>query len=661
MTPVNFSINLCDVLGGLLCPLPQYNFSGWDSVPLPQALGVSNRIPGIAFKVPDLEAFTQLKLIEVGTGNVKACVQATLSNGWSTFQPAVQWVTGGVAIFAFVIAAWQSLMADSVLSFHFLDLFAFYQTIAASSLLNLNYSSVYRAFTLNFAWAMGLLPSPALQNAIDRMRHLTGGTLANSSSNSAVGFVNRELSPFNQDFSNLLIDSPASSRVLSTWLNLASPLSDTTPLNILSATSQVQTVTANSSNVLQAGIPIYVNSVHIATANAFMTLFLCVLILVAIALAIFFLGYICLFAMESFHWGNQNRCVELRYTYRSFFRAWLLRLVCLHQSLLFAYHELQSLIVFFPTAIFVFYQWTLRDSWLSVLLSVIFVLGVFACIVFSAYRTIHLARSATPYALYSHPNHLTNYGPLYARYRISRYYYFTITLSSSLLKAIFIAFVRVSGLAQIILMLIVELACIVSLFVLRPYKTKGNQAFSIFLSIIRLVCTGMLIAFVESLQVKAITRTIVGIVIAIIYSVGVLAVILNLFVAIVWNCICYLRTSSSAGSTAVHTDEIALEKGDEKDETLSESSRIIRPRNPTPEHNVPMDPQTKQVYPATPTATDISTSASTNFGSVILPRRWTFTPLHSPVSSAAEIDEGSRSSEMLSHIHIHNGSHPSTS
>jgi hypothetical protein len=65
-----------------------------------------------------------------------------------------------------------------------------YQSIASSSFLSLNYPSVYRAFSLNFASAW----SYNITNSIERMCHLTGGHLADATEGSAVGFVKRKLS-----------------------------------------------------------------------------------------------------------------------------------------------------------------------------------------------------------------------------------------------------------------------------------------------------------------------------------------------------------------------------------------------------------------------------------------------------------------------------------
>lgn len=306
LNPLNITLDLCNILGGVLCPLPMYNFTGSSSVSLPNSLGVSGKIPGIAFKVPDLEAFAQLTLTEVTTGNVKACVQATLSNGWSTHQPAVEWATGGTVLAALLLAAWQSLSPEAITPFRLLDLIYLYQSIASTSLLSLNYPSTYRAFTLNFSWAIGLFPtssSSAVQSSINRMRHLTGGKLADAAAGSAVGFVNRKLSPYNVPSSNFLAFSANAS-----------------------SQRDVQTVTAASSNVLQAGIPIYVNSIQIAAANAFMSVFICGLVLVASAAGVFLLAYGVLFVMGRLMTKWDSRVMSGR-IYRSFIYAWCFRLV----------------------------------------------------------------------------------------------------------------------------------------------------------------------------------------------------------------------------------------------------------------------------------------------------------------------------------------------
>ena len=317
MHPINVTLDICQFFNGGLCPLPLYVFNGSETITLPSSIKVS--LPNIAYKIPDLEAFAQLTLTEVGTGELKACIQSTLSNGWSTHQPGVSWGIGGLAFIALFSAAWQSFLPDSIAPFRLLDLLGLYQTIASSGFFDLNYPVIYRAFTLNFSWAMGLFsqsPKSSMQRSITNMRHLTGGNLADSSAGGSVALVNRKLSPYSANQARSLIDLSVSTRQVLT--------SRDGPIPVV---REVQTVTAESSNVLDAGIPIYVNSIGIATANAFMTAFFSVLILLAIALALLAIiyGVIALNSRNRPHWIKTQFPVVAR--------SWLLRIVCFMRTL----------------------------------------------------------------------------------------------------------------------------------------------------------------------------------------------------------------------------------------------------------------------------------------------------------------------------------------
>ncbi|KIK67101.1 hypothetical protein GYMLUDRAFT_81706 [Collybiopsis luxurians FD-317 M1] len=605
---VNITIDLCDILNGALCPLPEYNFTGADSISLPDKF--SSKVPSIAFKVPDLEAFAQLTLVEVGTGNVKACVQATLSNGLSTHQTAVEWTTGGITLFALLVALWQSFSPTAVLPYRLLDLIYLFQSIATSALLDLNYPVTYRSFALNFAWALSLFSSStdSMQGSINNMRALTGGGLTNSTSASAVGFVNRKLSPFNTIAST--------GGILS-----VSPLAKRTA-DLLLHRRDVAVVTAETDNVLQAGIPIYVSTINIAAANAFMTVFLCTLILIAITVFVIAVGWASLFVTERFQ--RQGHPSEHRRVYWSWVRAWVLRL-CLIMSM--------------PILVFAFYQWTLKDSWLSILFAVISFLAVTGVICYSSFTIIRTVRHSEPSTLYTH-SLLGSYGPLYGQYLSTRYIFFLMVLAAVFLRAIFISFVQSAGLAQVILLLILEIALVAALLVVRPHKTRGADVFSSFLGIVRVVCTGLMIAFVESINVKAIPRYAIGLVLAVIYAITIILVIVNLIlhsgIRHLWK-----RRDTSRRLSLQESSNSTLEKGGHSPSNYSASDLFGRPMNPTPERNVPLDPEVNQPYnPSSPTATiDYAStrqrdSQSTTFGSV-LPRRWSFTPLHTPTESSA--------------------------
>ncbi|KAG5643597.1 hypothetical protein DXG03_000605 [Asterophora parasitica] len=635
---VNITLDLCNILGGALCPLPRYNFTGSDSITLPRSLGVQDQIPEIAFNIPDLEGVAQLILTEVNTGVVKACVQATLSNGRSAHQPAVEWATGGVALAVLVLSIWHSALSpDAILPFRLIDLLFLYQTIASTALLSLNYPLVYRAFALNFSWAMGLFGSTSsLQASIDRMRHLTGGNLANATSASAVGLVNRKLSPYNfiaGDHSDVIslsrraIDTFEAN--LKTFANLVSGSNITFRSALASATQggDVQTVTTSSSNVLQAGIPIYVNSLHIGTANAFMTTFLISLILIACVLAVFLLGLGLVFALGLRR--DEEGKAALKSMYLSFVRAWTIRV------------------------------WTLKDSWLSVLLSVIAFLVLLITILYPTFFVFRTAQSDGPDALYTaDTTHLTSNGPLYAQYHTPRFYFFLPLLVTTFLKAIAIAFIKGSGEAQVIMLVILEGFTALAFLVLRPHKTRGADVFSTFLAIVRLVCTGLLIAFIERLNVAPIPRVVIGFVLLVIFSVAVLITILNLFlhsgIARLWGRGRTGRRGAVLGSTASSNVSMVEKGGRVLHSNPSDLLGLGRPTNPTPDSSDHLDPQLLHPFPVSPTETDMNsmytsnrTSGTMTVGS-LLPRRWSFSPMNSPTGSSQIHGDSSYSNRLSS-------------
>ena len=145
MRPLNLTLDLCSVFSGALCPLPTYNFTGSDSITLPSAIvgQVSSRIPGIAYKIPDLEAYAQLTLTDINTGKQRACLQSTLTNGWSARQRAVEWSTGAIALLSFFSAVWHSYIPLALAPIRFLDVLFLLQAIAISGLWSLNYPLVY--------------------------------------------------------------------------------------------------------------------------------------------------------------------------------------------------------------------------------------------------------------------------------------------------------------------------------------------------------------------------------------------------------------------------------------------------------------------------------------------------------------------------------------
>ena len=323
--PFNLTLDLCSLAHGALCPLPMYNFIGEDSIPLSRYLDLSDYVPAIVYKIPDLEAFVQLTLVEIGTGSVKACVQATLSNGWTTHEPAVEWGTGAVAFLALASALWQSRRPESITPYRLLDIMYLFQAIAASGLLNLNYPIVYRSFTFNFGWALGFFNAPSFQTSIDNMRNRTGGHPDDATGN-ALALTNRKSSPYNAVASmpTVRFTSFADGAIFSR----SEDIPDLAHLNgtLVLAATDVQTAT--STNIIKQGLPIWLTTIGVPPENAFMNVFFVTLILLGIASAVVGTTYLALRLLRRAGPETSERFTLAELDRVVFVKSWLLRLVC---------------------------------------------------------------------------------------------------------------------------------------------------------------------------------------------------------------------------------------------------------------------------------------------------------------------------------------------
>lgn len=210
----------------------------------------------------------------------------------------------------------------------------------------------------------------------------------------------------------------------------------------------------------------------------------------------------------------------------------------------------------FPVVTFSFFQWTLKDSWLSVLLSVILFLPIIGFIGYSAFMGFR----------WSDPDARPYHASLWGQYRSERHWYFVPVLVALLAKSIFIAFGQAHGKMQVIVLVIIEGFVFISLVVLKPHETRKADILTGYLAIVRLICTGLMIAFIPSLEVKAIIRVVLGILIAVIFSAAVIVMFFNT----VWNILqSLISRKNRAASPTDSSDDSTLEKGDATPSSLS--------------------------------------------------------------------------------------------
>lgn len=251
--------------------------------------------------------------------------------------------------------------------------------------------------------------------------------------------------------------------------------------------------------------------------------------------------------------------------------------------------------------------------------------------------------------------------PLYGQYRVERYYFFVLPLIAMFIRAILIASAKNNGTAQIIIVVCLELCLLLSHIVLKPGTTRRADILCVYLSAVRFVTAGLMLAFIVPVALPPIPRVVIGIITLVLFSIAVVVMFFNTL----WNLglrrlwshqrFSVLRSlgSSSQGS---------LERMTEKDVEKGNSNVVSRPLNPTPTHGGPsVDPAMNApdaLSQVTPTTADADVPSSANSSNstmsygVQVPSRWRSSPLEPPSRTGSHTNPGgiSSPSSPLSHL-----------
>ncbi|KAI9297534.1 TRP-domain-containing protein, partial [Neoconidiobolus thromboides FSU 785] len=179
------------------------------------------------------------------------------------------------------------------------------------------------------------------------------------------------------------------------------------------------------------------------------------------------------------------------------------------------------------------YQFTQNDIWPITLLAAI-VLGLF-CIALISFVTFRVIRNGAD-KLYSFPNLQYKYGSLYIDYRPSVYTFFIVVLVAAVIRAIAVGLLSKNVWAQMSILIVTEIMFFFALFFFRPYASKASNGLMIFVSVMRVINTGLLFAFIESVFISELARAIIGYALVITQALIIAAIVIftlwSLFITI---------------------------------------------------------------------------------------------------------------------------------
>ena len=512
-------------------PAGTFSASGSQAVPSQYI----SQIPSIAFTIPDLEGDATLELKDSNGTNI-ACVSSEVSNGHTINTAIAKYVVGGIAASALAFSALGSIAhagsaGASAPSPSFGEVIGYFQTIATSGMLSVNYPAVYQSYTRNFAFSTGLVSWDQMQTVIDSFRRSTGGNLtddsyhflkgvdvvdSNTSNGTASGLFRRSLM--------FLRDVTANVNGTSISINGygGSGTSVSTSAGTVSSTASTATSSASATSSGQAdyyvsGIQAYVEELTIPKANTFMTvllIFLCIVAAITVFILLFKL-FLELFAMA----GKLPKSLE------SFRKRYWWRLAKTIVNLI--------MLIYGTWVLYCIYQFTLSDSWATKLLAGLTLALFTALLGFFVWKISSKAHQfkkmhGDSSALFDNKEVWIKYSLFYDAFKQGSWWVFIPAIVYMFARNAVVAAANGHGMAQAIGQMVVEGMMLLLLVFLRPYQRRSGNVINIVIQTVRIISVICILIFVEELGFSQTTKTITGVVLIVVQSAltGLLAILL---------------------------------------------------------------------------------------------------------------------------------------
>lgn len=504
-----------------LCPVPAGQFGANGSQTLPP--GVADEIPAIAFQLPDVAAQVKLEFRSNIDSSIVGCIESQVTNLKSINNPAVTYIAAGIAAGALVLggvsAAGATAGAGSsatggvaTISPTFGEVMGTFHGFALNGMMSVQLPQVYRSFSKNFAFSLGIIPWTEMQLGIDNFRALTGGDLSKDSvellQKTTLVFPDGSISGGNSSLSKRSFDD---------FAHLALRQIDTQSNSTIDNASMESTIRSAVS-----GIQGFVNSLAVPKSNTFMT----VLEIVAIAIAVIIVG-ILLVKVILEAWAVYGRLPESLSDYRKHYWGSITRAIT---SLI--------LLLYGVWVLYCVYQFTDGDSWAAKVLAAI-TLGIFTGILaFFSWKIWSVAKrlkdtEGDTASLYEDRLYWRKYSLFYESYKKGYWWIFMPVILYLFIKGTVLAATDGHGKLQSIGSLIVEGLFLVLLIWSRPYERKSGNVINIAIQVVRVLSVALILVFVEEFGIAQTTQTIAGVILIGVQS----GLAVALAILVLWNAV----------------------------------------------------------------------------------------------------------------------------
>lgn len=460
-----------------------------------------NKIPSIAFSIPDLDGEAKVELQSTDGGKDLACIQSTVRNGKTLDVPAVSYVAVGVAGAALLLTGVSALgsaggMGGHATSPSFGQVLGYFQSVAMNGMLSVNYPPVYRSFTKNFAFSGGLVPWKTMQTSIDNFREVTGGNLTANS----VQYLENATLVYNDGSSS--IQSTVTKRGITLIFDAATIGAREVSANVNGTNSNdTGTVAGNKVTHIVSGIEGYVEQLLIPQANTFMTVLLIFAIIVA-AIAVGILLFKVILEIWALFKTFPKKLTNFRKRYWGLLARTITNLI---------------LLLYGVWVLYCVFQFRNGDSWAAKLLAGLTLLVFTAILAYFTLRIWQLARrhkktQGDASVLYDDKETWLKYSLFYDNYKQGYWWLFMPAIVYMFAKGCVLAAGDGHGLAQTAGQLILESLMLVLLLWSRPYATKAGNWINIVIQVVRALSVICILLFVEELGIAQSTKTITGVI-----------------------------------------------------------------------------------------------------------------------------------------------------
>ena len=467
-----------------------------------------------------------------------ACYQSDITNSKTTKVPGVSYAAAAIAVAALLASGLSALAgtgsgaSGATSSPTFVEVVHWFQSIAMNGMVSVQYPSVYRDFSQNFAFSTGLIPWRGMEVTIDNFRGRTGGNLTADSVKTL-------------DNSQLVYQQPSNSGSSVSKRSLVHHLAeraalfarDNVQFGVNGSTQSAGNGPPPPGNDTSGGdakqqryvhgIEAFAAELAVPKSNTFMTaLLIFAIVLAAIAVGILLLKVI----LEAWALFGKfpKKLVSFRKNYWWLLAKWNTNLI---------------LLLYGVWTLYCVFQLKEGDSWAAKVLAAV-TLAIFTAVLLAfTWRIWVLAhkykKSDGSAAIILHEDKDTwrKYSIFYDNYKRSYWWLFVPSILYMFIKGCILAGADQHSLAQTAGLLIVDSLLLILLVFLRPYNLKSGNWINISIQVVRVISVICILVFVEQLGFSQTTKTITGVALIVVQAAltGLLGILIGINAIV--NCV----------------------------------------------------------------------------------------------------------------------------